>query len=86
VDRARGYATSQSFFERGVSAVAAPVRDKHGAVIAALNVTAVDAHVTLDDMRGYLKDEVLKASSEITQWIVADGPQGRATTKMPPRD
>ncbi len=86
-DRARGgYATSQSFFERGVSAVAAPVRDKQGAIIASLNVTAVDAHVTLEDMHGYLKDEVLKASSEITQWIVAEGPRGRGLVGGPTRD
>ena len=85
-DRALGYATSQSFFERGVSAVAAPVRDKHGAIIAALNVTAVDAHVTIEHMNGFLKDEVLKAAAEITQWIVADGPQGRASSTLAARD
>lgn len=81
-DRLRGYATSQSFFERGVSAVAAPVRDKHGAVIAALNVTAVDAHVTPEHLNGLLKDEVLKAAAEITQWIT-EGPQGRTLALKP---
>lgn len=38
-DRARGYAVSQSFFERGISSVAAPIRDNSGAVTAAVNVT-----------------------------------------------
>src|SRR5262249_19581080 len=45
-DRRRGYAISTAFFERGVTAVAAPVRDHTGRVAAAVNVTAVDA--TLD--------------------------------------
>lgn len=38
-DRARGYAVSQSFFESGISSVAAPIRDHSGNVIAAINVT-----------------------------------------------
>ena len=42
-DRRRGFAISQGFFESGVSAVAAPVRDTSGAIVAAINVTAVDA-------------------------------------------
>jgi DNA-binding IclR family transcriptional regulator len=76
-DRVRGYATSQSFFERGVSSIAAPVRDKLGNIIASLNVSAVDTRVTLEDMNGFLKDEVLKAAAEITEWIIAEGPQWR---------
>ncbi len=38
-DRARGWAVSQSFFENGISSVAAPVRDHTGRVIAAVNIT-----------------------------------------------
>ena len=75
-DRARGYATSQSFFEHGVNAIAAPVRDAQGMVVAAINLTAVDARVTVEDMNGLLKDEVLKASAEITRWIVSDRDDG----------
>jgi len=38
-DRARGYALSSSFFESGISAVAFPVRDHTGEVLAAVNIT-----------------------------------------------
>jgi DNA-binding IclR family transcriptional regulator len=70
-DRRRGYAVSQSYFERGVSAVAAPVRDGAGNIIASINVTALDSRVSMDDMNGLLKDEVLKAAAEITEWMIA---------------
>ena len=38
-DRARGTVVSESFFEPGLSAVAAPVRDGSGRAVAAINVT-----------------------------------------------
>ena len=71
-DRGRGYASTQSFFERGVSTVAAPVRDASGAIVAAINVTSVDAHVDPAVMDGEVKDAVLDAASEITRWISSD--------------
>ena len=52
-DRARGYAISDSFFENGISAVAAPVRDQDGRSICALNATilgAASAFTRLDDV------------------------------------
>lgn len=42
-DRERGYAVSDSFFESGISAVAAPVRDTSGRVVGAINATALKA-------------------------------------------
>lgn len=71
-DRERGYAATQSFFERGVSSVAAPVRDATGTIVAAINVTSVDAHVDPVLMEGKVKDAVLQASTEITRWISND--------------
>jgi DNA-binding IclR family transcriptional regulator len=68
-DRARGYAVSQSFFEHGVSSIAAPVRDASGAIVAAINITAVDAYIDLAAMHGALKDAVLAASAEIGGWL-----------------
>lgn len=72
-DREVGYAVSQSYFERGVSSVAAPVRDGSGRISAAINITSVDSYVQLADMHGQLKDAVLKASSEITGQIQSGG-------------
>ncbi|MBV8667087.1 MAG: IclR family transcriptional regulator [Burkholderiaceae bacterium] len=38
-DRERGYVAHEGFFERGISTVAAPVRDRGGNVVAAMGVT-----------------------------------------------
>ena len=73
-DRRRGYAISQSFFEHGVSSVAAPVRDGLGRILAAINVTSVDAYIEVDAMHGAIKDAVLRAAAEITQWVLAGAP------------
>ncbi len=83
-DRRRGYATGQSFFERGVASIAAPVRDKRGVIVAALNITAVDGRVTNEAMNGVLKDEVVKAAGEITQWLAVEGVEGRALARAAP--
>ena len=72
-DRVRGYAVSQSYFEAGVSAVAAPVRDSAGHIVAAINVTAVNAHIDEQAMHGELKDQVLKAAAEISRWLSRGG-------------
>jgi len=68
-DRKRGYAVSQAFFEAGVSAIAAPVRDGAGRIVAAINVTAVNAHIDEQAMNGELKDAVLEAAGEISRWL-----------------
>lgn len=68
-DRQRGYAVSQAFFESGVSAIAAPVRDGAGRIVAAINVTAVNAHVDDQAMHGALKDAVVGAADEISRWL-----------------
>lgn len=72
-DRKKGYAVTQSFFERGVASVAAPVRDARGTIVAAINVTSVDAYVDPATMEGPVKNAVLAASEEITGWISSDG-------------
>jgi DNA-binding IclR family transcriptional regulator len=68
-DRTRGYAVSQAFFETGVSSIAAPVRDGAGRIVAAINVTAVNAHIDDKAMHGELKDAVLDAAGEISRWL-----------------
>src|SRR6266851_3240582 len=68
-DRKRGYAVSQAFFEAGVSSIAAPVRDGAGRIVAAINVTAVNAHIDEQAMHGELKDAVLEAAAKISCWL-----------------
>ena len=68
-DRARGYAVSQAFFEEGVSAIAAPVRDG-SRIVAAINITAVNAAALEEQaIHGELKDAVLEAAAEISRWL-----------------
>ncbi len=68
-DRTRGYGVSQSYFERGVSAVGAPVRDGAGRVVAAINVTAVDTHIDVEAMHGAIKEAVLDAAQDVGRWL-----------------
>ncbi len=80
-DQARGYSVSQSFFELGVSAIAAPVRDQSNQVVAAINVIAADACVTAETLNGQLKDQVLKAAAELTSWVGATHQFSQATRR-----
>jgi DNA-binding IclR family transcriptional regulator len=83
-DRAKGYAVSQSFFERGVSSIAAPVRDGSGRIVAAINVTSVDSAFDPTLMHGHMKDAVMKASADITQWITQGSPGRPMVWDAPP--
>jgi DNA-binding IclR family transcriptional regulator len=65
-DRARGYAISESFFEQGVSAVAAPVRGQSGAIVAAISVTAQRATLEAGEPRERLVRQVTAAAAELS--------------------
>jgi DNA-binding IclR family transcriptional regulator len=64
-DRARGYVVSESFYERNISAVVAPVRDQNGGIVAAMGVTvtqpALDAAV-----REQLVASVTRSAAELS--------------------
>ncbi|HTO51623.1 MAG TPA: IclR family transcriptional regulator [Burkholderiales bacterium] len=66
-DRARGYAVSESFFEQGISAVAAPVRDRIGAIVAAISVTAQRPTLEPREFRDRLVEQVLGAAAELSR-------------------
>lgn len=78
-DRMRGYAISQSFYERGVSSVAAPVRDETGKIVAAINVTSVDTLANQAALRGSVRDAVLATAQEITRWTSREAIDERPT-------
>ena len=68
-DRALGYAVSRAYFEEGVSAIAAPVRDGDR-IVAAINITAVNAAALEEQaIHGELKDAVVEAAGEISRWL-----------------
>jgi len=67
-DRARGYAVSESFFEAGISAVAAPVRDAAGKIVAAVSVTAQRPALE-KALRERLVKQVLAAAAEVSHQL-----------------
>jgi DNA-binding IclR family transcriptional regulator len=68
-DRARGYAVSESFFEQGISAVAAPVRDGTGAIIAAISITAQRPNLEPAELRERLVKQVLRAARDLSHQL-----------------
>lgn len=70
-DRRRGYAVGSAFFEPGVRAVAAPVRDHDGRAIAAVNVTTLDPAIDPRRLEGELKDRVCEAAQAISTLLGA---------------
>lgn len=62
-DRSRGYASAAGFYEAGVRAVAAPVRDMSLSTVAAINATAVGGDTTdLPDVATAVADAAAKIS------------------------
>lgn len=67
VTRARGWAIVDGEREIGVRSAAAPVRDLHGGVIAAINVSANAARVTLETMREKFVPALVDTAAEISR-------------------
>lgn len=65
-DAARGYGVSESYFESGISAVAAPVRDHSGRIVAALSVTAQRPRLEPKE-RDKLVKLVLRSAAELSR-------------------
>lgn len=65
-DRERGYAVSESFFEASISAVAAPVRDHSGRVVAALSITISQPAIEPKALKDRLVRQVCAAAAEIS--------------------
>ncbi len=64
-DRARGYAVSDSFFEHSISAIAAPVRDQSGKVVAAIGLTVPQPRIEPDALRERLIRQVNTAAAQL---------------------
>jgi IclR family pca regulon transcriptional regulator len=63
--RAQGYALVNQELEDGLRAVAVPIRDRTGRVIAALNVSAHASRTSLEVMRRDLLPRLLKTAAKI---------------------
>lgn len=66
-DRERGYAVSENFFETGVSAIAAPVFDESGAVVAAINAIARDGAASREQLTERVAPAVVATAGELSR-------------------
>ncbi|RJF92229.1 IclR family transcriptional regulator [Noviherbaspirillum saxi] len=67
-DRERGYVLQEGFFERGISTVAAPVRDHTGNVVAALGATIPAPHIDADKLEVIVR-RVRETASELSRLL-----------------
>ena len=65
-DRRRGHAVSESFFERGISAIAAPVRDGSARVVASLSITVSQPRIEPTSRREQLVQQVMQAADALS--------------------
>jgi DNA-binding IclR family transcriptional regulator len=66
LDRSRGYALSEGFFGN-VAAVAAPVRNASGTIVAGISVVAAQGSELDLQMSSRIKDAVLEAANDISR-------------------
>ncbi len=64
--RAQGYALVDQELEEGLRSVAAPIRDRTGTVVAAINLSAHASRTSLETMRRTLVPPLLAAAARIT--------------------
>jgi IclR family transcriptional regulator, pca regulon regulatory protein len=63
--RAQGWALVNQELEEGLRALAAPIRDRNGKVVAAMNVSAHASRTSLEAMRRDLLPPLLKAAAHV---------------------
>lgn len=63
--RAQGYALIDQELEEGIRSVAAPLRDRRGRTLAAVNVGTHAARVTLKELRGVILPDLLTTARSI---------------------
>jgi IclR family pca regulon transcriptional regulator len=64
--RAQGYALVDQELEEGLRSVAAPIRDRSGSVVAALNISAHASRTSLETMRRTFVPPLLAAATRIS--------------------
>jgi IclR family pca regulon transcriptional regulator len=73
--RSQGFATTDQELEDGLRSVAAPIRDRSGTVIAAINASAQAQRVSMDRLRREVLPEVLEAARRIEADLAAHAPR-----------
>ena len=75
--RAQGFALVDQELEEGLRAVAAPIKDRVGRVVAAVNISAHASRTSLESMRRNLVPPLMAAAARISADIPADSRGGR---------
>jgi DNA-binding IclR family transcriptional regulator len=78
-DRRLGYVIGSSYYERGVTSVAAAVRDHTGKVVAAINVAIVDTLADESAFYGKITSETCAAAASISMMMGAPMPASMPT-------
>ncbi len=65
-DRERGFVISEGFYEKGINAIAGPVRDAGGRVVAVINLIARDGEADSAQLHGELLERVLAAAAQLS--------------------
>ena len=75
--RAQGYAIVDQELEEGLRAIAAPVRDRTGRVVGAVNISVQASRASVDTMRRSLLPPLLAATARIDADLSVGAPQRR---------
>lgn len=75
--RAQGFALVDQELEEGLRSVAAPIRDRAGRVIGAVNISTHASRTSLESMRRAMVPPLLAAAARISADIPADSRGGR---------
>ena len=67
--RSQGYALIDQELEEGIRSVAAPLRDRRGRTLAAVNVGTHAARVTLKELRGVILPDLLETARSIEKQL-----------------
>jgi len=81
--RARGWSIVDQELEEGLRAVAAPIRDRAGRTVAAVNVSAHASRSSLESMRRDLVPPLLAAAARISADLPATQRDGRRSHPIP---
>lgn len=68
-----GYIVSRGFAEQGGSSVSAPVFDKDGGIIAAIDISGPDSAFDENKFKGFYKDAVVRTAARISERLGYSG-------------
>ena len=79
--RRQGWALVDQELEAGLRSVAAPIRGREGAVVAAINVSAHATRTGLDDVKRDLLPPLLATAQAVERDLAAATPPAKATSR-----